>query len=407
MNRKEEKTKKKINIKNKKGITLIALVITIIVLLILAGVSIAMLTGQNGILTQASKAKIEQSHAAVKEAIRLEYNEWKIEVETSSNVKLASTEIISIQGEKEEAKSGTTETFFDYLVSKRYVDSTTKIINVEKLTGSKQALGNGTGTDDVYKLVEQNGEYEIVYYENGTTNTVIDTITNTTADDDNWDAIATDPKYFTFTFNEEDKTAVLTGVKEKYAVKGYYNEEWFPAAIIDGDTQITDIIIPEHAYDTSGTKYTITEIGDKAFRFYSTIEYKSLFTSIKLPNTIRVIGKSAFEDCELLVNFNIPELVTEIKDRAFYGCEKLRSVEISGDLTSIGNSAFFGCISIESIYIPESVKQIGEMAFGAWTDKQIINFEVTKEQEGWDQKWYHYDPLNPQMKAQVNWGVSM
>ena len=39
------------------GITLIALVITIIVLLILAGVSIAMLTGQNGILTQASNAK--------------------------------------------------------------------------------------------------------------------------------------------------------------------------------------------------------------------------------------------------------------------------------------------------------------------------------------------------------------
>ena len=40
-----------------KGITLIALVITIIVLLILAGVSIATLTGQNGILTRASDAK--------------------------------------------------------------------------------------------------------------------------------------------------------------------------------------------------------------------------------------------------------------------------------------------------------------------------------------------------------------
>ncbi len=42
---------------NSSGITLIALVITIIVLLILAGVSIAMLTGQNGILTQAQNAK--------------------------------------------------------------------------------------------------------------------------------------------------------------------------------------------------------------------------------------------------------------------------------------------------------------------------------------------------------------
>lgn len=42
--------------KNNKGITLIALVVTIIVLLILAGVSIAMLSGQDGILNRASEA---------------------------------------------------------------------------------------------------------------------------------------------------------------------------------------------------------------------------------------------------------------------------------------------------------------------------------------------------------------
>ena len=46
-----------INKQNNRGITLIALVITIIVLLILAGVSISMLTGENGILTQANKSK--------------------------------------------------------------------------------------------------------------------------------------------------------------------------------------------------------------------------------------------------------------------------------------------------------------------------------------------------------------
>ena len=49
------------------GITLIALVITIIVLLILAGVSIAMLTGQNGILTQAQNAKNTTEQASIKE----------------------------------------------------------------------------------------------------------------------------------------------------------------------------------------------------------------------------------------------------------------------------------------------------------------------------------------------------
>ncbi|MEI3356289.1 MAG: hypothetical protein V8R81_04385 [Clostridia bacterium] len=49
------------------GITLIALVITIIVLLILASVSIAMLTGNNGILTQAKHAKQATIEAAEKE----------------------------------------------------------------------------------------------------------------------------------------------------------------------------------------------------------------------------------------------------------------------------------------------------------------------------------------------------
>ena len=58
-------------LKNNKGITLIALVITIIVLLILAGVSIAMLTGQNGILTQAQNAKTTTEDKRAEEKIKL------------------------------------------------------------------------------------------------------------------------------------------------------------------------------------------------------------------------------------------------------------------------------------------------------------------------------------------------
>ena len=57
--------------KNQKGITLIALVITIIVLLILAGVTIAMLTGENGILNKATTAVNNTTDAELKEAVRL------------------------------------------------------------------------------------------------------------------------------------------------------------------------------------------------------------------------------------------------------------------------------------------------------------------------------------------------
>ena len=63
---------------NQYGITLIALVITIIVLLILTGVSIAMLTGQNGILTQAQKAKTETENATKNEVAILNDYEDKI-----------------------------------------------------------------------------------------------------------------------------------------------------------------------------------------------------------------------------------------------------------------------------------------------------------------------------------------
>ena len=59
-------------IKTNKGITLIALVITIIVLLILAGVTIAMLTGDNGILTKANNSKNETAKATAKEKVQTE-----------------------------------------------------------------------------------------------------------------------------------------------------------------------------------------------------------------------------------------------------------------------------------------------------------------------------------------------
>ena len=169
----KEEIKRKIKSKKERGITLIALVITIIVLLILAGVSIAMLTGQNGILTQANKSKTEQSHGAVKEAISLAYNEWQIEVNTGSRTKLASTETVIINGKEEKAKAETEETFLQFLESKGYIkEETTDVLNVEKLTGSKQALGNGE-TTDIYKIELKDGNYEVNYYgESGETRNI-------------------------------------------------------------------------------------------------------------------------------------------------------------------------------------------------------------------------------------------
>lgn len=58
-------------LKEQKGITLVALIITIIVMLILAGVSISLVVGDNGVLTQAQGVEPKQVQAALKEAVAL------------------------------------------------------------------------------------------------------------------------------------------------------------------------------------------------------------------------------------------------------------------------------------------------------------------------------------------------
>ena len=84
----------KLNLKERKGITLIALVITIIVLLILAGVSIAMLTGQNGILTQAQNSKQATEKAEVKERAQTDIVGVQTETESTEISKTALKRIL-------------------------------------------------------------------------------------------------------------------------------------------------------------------------------------------------------------------------------------------------------------------------------------------------------------------------
>ena len=73
--KKIEREREKSWYSQKAGITLIALVITIIVLIILAGISITMISGQDGILTRAGNAKVQTSVAQAEEMANLIYLE--------------------------------------------------------------------------------------------------------------------------------------------------------------------------------------------------------------------------------------------------------------------------------------------------------------------------------------------
>ena len=85
MEEKQKKMNKEINLKGKKGITLIALVITVIVLLILAGVTVATLTGDNGLLQKTTTAKQENEESVICEKIKLAYGEWQIAQHTGTD----------------------------------------------------------------------------------------------------------------------------------------------------------------------------------------------------------------------------------------------------------------------------------------------------------------------------------
>ncbi len=90
------KNKLKEQLKINKGITLIALVITIIVLLILAGVAIATLTGDNGIITKAQSAKTQNDKSNEKEQIDLAVLASKINNDASIDKKTLKKELEKI-----------------------------------------------------------------------------------------------------------------------------------------------------------------------------------------------------------------------------------------------------------------------------------------------------------------------
>ena len=91
--------------KSENGITLIALVVTIIVLIILAGVSINLVLGDNGIITKAKEAAVGTRIESYKEQIDL----LKLNLEIEKGSSLTIDDLIKEINEKEILKGGKIE----------------------------------------------------------------------------------------------------------------------------------------------------------------------------------------------------------------------------------------------------------------------------------------------------------
>ena len=143
------KGKKKIMKKNK-GITLIALVITIIVLLILAGVTIASLNGDNGILTRAAESKEKTNKGNFDEKVTISSTELKIGYETDTPVANLKT---FLEGKFEEVidNSDGTYTVKDNPYEAIIDVQGNRIIPVEVGKISTQTIKNNYTDEDNYK----------------------------------------------------------------------------------------------------------------------------------------------------------------------------------------------------------------------------------------------------------------
>jgi hypothetical protein len=102
---------------------------------------------------------------------------------------------------------------------------------------------------------------------------------------------------------------------------------------------------------------TVTIIGNSAFTSASSL------TNVVIPKSVQSIGMHAFSRCTNLVSANIGEGVTNISDFAFELCSALRRVEGGSAVRFIGNSAFDSCGSLITFTSADSVQSVGIAAF--------------------------------------------
>ena len=138
--------------------------------------------------------------------------------------------------------------------------------------------------------------------------------------------------------------------------------------------------------------FPVVSIGDNAFREKDVVSVtipdsvtligsSAFFSCSKLKSV--VIGKSvvtisdyAFKNCKSLEKIVIPDSVKIIKESAFFWCENLTSVDFGNSLETIEREAFYYCSSLTSVVIPDSVKDIH---FGAFSDcERLTDFTIGK-----------------------------
>ena len=180
--------------------------------------------------------------------------------------------------------------------------------------------------------------------------------------------------------SEEGKISIkeYKGSSENVAIPD--NFDGFPVVSIGQNAfqkkDVVSVTIPD----------SVTLIGDSAFNSCSKLK------SVVIGKSVETISEYAFRYCTSLEKIVIPDSVKIIRESAFYGCENLTSVDFGNSLEEIGTGAFYNCSSLTSVVIPDSVNDIQTLAFSDCYSlrdftigKSVLSFDYSRI-IGWAEK---------------------
>lgn len=101
--------------------------------------------------------------------------------------------------------------------------------------------------------------------------------------------------------------------------------------------------------------------------------------TIGIPQSVRTIGRSAFENSGLQ-ELNLPASITQIEQDTFAWCTNLTSVVLPASVTDIENSAFACCAHLNTIGLPATLRTVAEGAFRGCPLLYTVCYAGSKEQ---------------------------